>query len=740
MTRNRPAMSAMLALVASSTALPLMSYAAEESFTLEEIIVTARKRQESLQEVPVSVTAIVSQLQSSAVQNLKDLQNFVPNLSIDSTPASTVASISIRGISFQEPDKSLDPPIGVILDGVYLGTAAGQVLNNFDLERIEVLRGPQGTLFGKNTIGGAINVIRTAPTKEFGGKVQLGLGDWNKQEIKAVVNVPLTEKGGLKVYANKSEHDGYIENDIAGTDVGVVDFQQFGATVAFDVTDNFDIAVTVEQIQDDSDWGAWSNFNDATTLPCLISLGALGPFTGLPASGCASGDPDSGENNSSMNETNSAEVTNDFASLTMNWVIGDWQLTSITASIDREEDSRLEYDSTRIEFLYLESSSDYEQFSQELRINGSINENINLTAGLYYWDSEFKQAQTSFQLWGFLGFTPDTTQSLNNKGGNTAQSIFASVDWKLTEDLLLNIGARYTDEEKKFTARSAGFVSESLGVLVPDGPIQSFKQDWQEFSPRIALQYTINDDVMVFASYSEGFRSGGYFARSTVVDGNAYDPEYVETWELGVKSEWLENRLRLNATVFMSDYTDKQEEVIIFGGSPPSANTVVRNAADAELAGIELEITAQVTSSLNLYANVGYLDAEYGDFVADINGDGVASDNSDLEIRNAPETTIGIGADFLTELSFGQFGAHYNYRWSDKYQTIFSNNPLGRVDSYGMHNASLDLTVAENYHLSVYGRNLTDERYARVVVIPNFTNFGQYNAPRHYGVEFTYNF
>ncbi|WP_159931093.1 TonB-dependent receptor [Oceanicoccus sp. KOV_DT_Chl] len=742
---------------------PLAVQAQEQQIQLEEVIVTARKRQESLQDVPVTVTAIGRQLQNSAVQNLKDLQNFVPNVSIDSTPASTSASISIRGISFQEPDKSLDPPVGVILDGVYIGTAAGQILNNFDIERIEVLRGPQGTLFGKNTIGGAINVIRTAPTKEFGGKVQLGVGDWDKQEIKAVINTPLTDTGGLKLYANKSEHDGYMENDVADTDVGVVDFQQLGATVAFDITDSFNVALTVERIEDDSDWGAWSNFNDATTVPCLLSGGAV----------CFGTDPNSGEDNSSMNAPNSAEVTNDFVSLTMNWLIGDWQLTSITGTVDREEDARLEYDSSSVEFLYILSASEYEQFSQEFRINGNINDNMNVTAGLYYWDSEYKQTQTGFDMWfyipidlgfgageeflfgadgmspipqiGFPGWAPlppgDVTQTLNNKGTNTAYSAFASLDWKLTDQLTLNLGGRYTDEEKTYAAGNAGWVSASqplVNLFFADGEVQTFKDDWQEFSPRVALQYTLTDDLMFFGSYAKGFKSGGYFARSTQVDGNAFDPETVETIELGMKSEWLDKRLRLNVTAFMSDYKDKQEEVLI--QEQLSANTVVRNASDVEIQGLELELTAQVSSGLGVYMNVGYLDSEYSDFVADISGDGIATDNSGLQLRNAPEKTIAVGADYVTDVSVGELGLHYNYRWADEYQTVFRNHPLGKVDSQGIHNASADLRFKENYKLSIYGRNLTDERYARVVIIPGFTHFGQYNAPRNYGVELTYEF
>lgn len=267
MNRGYPGKTAIAAgIMAVAAGGSVTALAEETSFALEEVIVTARKREESLQEVAVSVTAITDELARSSMQSLQDIQNYVPNVTIDEIPANRGASISIRGISFQETDKSLDPPVGVILDGVYLGVAAGQLLNNFDLERIEVLRGPQGTLFGKNTIAGAVNIIRTAPTKEWGIKANLGVGDWDKQEVQAVLNTPLSERGGLKLYANSLEHDGYIENNIYGDDIGGLDYQQFGATMAFDITDTFDLSLTAERIEDDSELGAWANFNTTDVL------------------------------------------------------------------------------------------------------------------------------------------------------------------------------------------------------------------------------------------------------------------------------------------------------------------------------------------------------------------------------------------------------------------------------------------------------------------------------------------
>ena len=735
-----------------------LALAQEEGLALEEIIVTARKREESMQEVPISVTSIGAQLNRSTLRSLQDIQNYVPNVNIDKIAGNNGASISIRGISFQETDKSVDPPAGVILDGVYMGVVAGGLLNNFDIQRIEVLRGPQGTLFGKNTTAGAVNIVRTAPTREWGAKVKVGVGSWDRAEFQTVINTPLTENGGLKLYAHRDKHDGYMENNIIGDDIGEVDYLQLGATVAFKLTENFDLSFTAEQIEDDSDLGGWSNFNQTADLACLITLGGFPP-AGIPAdasgasfgSGCQDFDTESGEDNSSVNEPNSSEVTNDYYNLTLNWTVGDWELTSITGYVERDEDFRVEYDAAQVEFLTVLAAQDYEQFSQELRANGSITENINLTAGLYYWNSEYGQFQESFDMWYYLGigFGPEgglwpgaVSSQLDGTGENTAYAAFASMDWQLTDKLMLNLGGRITKEERKLETFTPNFMLNlpdgSAIEIVPHGPTQNFKEDWTEFSPRIALTYDINENLMIFGSFSSGFKSGGFFARTQNVDDiNSYDPEYVDTFEVGMKSEWLDNRLRFNATAFYSDYKDKQEEVITNLGDG-NVTTIVNNAADVEIAGLELEFTAQITRGLSGFLNYGYLDAEFSDFeVSD--SDGNVVDNSGLELRNAPESTVGLGLDYYLDLGFGELSVHYNYRWRDEYHTILNNNPIGLVDSGGFHNASIDLAIGEHYRVSVYGRNLGDERYARVIPI-GISTFGQYSAPDHYGVEITAEF
>jgi iron complex outermembrane recepter protein len=358
--RNPIALS--LAALAGAGAVPLTAYAQENRLQLEEIIVTARKREESIQDVPISVTSLgLSELQRSSIRDLRDITAYTPNVLINKVSAlQGGAAISIRGVSYQEIDKSLDPGIGVLLDGVYLGTNSGQILENFDIQRLEVLRGPQGTLFGRNTIGGAISIFRTDPTKEFGGKVQGTAGDYGRADLRGVLNLPMTEKGGVKLWAAGLNSDGYIRNTTFGDDVGGQNYRNAGATFAYDITDDFDLAFTAERTEDKSDVGAWANFNKffdefpysegGTAAPA--DLAGLLPFAnGLGLTGFRQFDPGSDEDHSSANRRNAADTNQDYYNLTLDYTVNDWALTAITGYINRNEDAYLEYDANSFEFL-----------------------------------------------------------------------------------------------------------------------------------------------------------------------------------------------------------------------------------------------------------------------------------------------------------------------------------------------------------------------------------------------------
>lgn len=746
-TRSQLRPIAALVAAASCTLTPQVTLAQGEQLRLEEVIVTARKRLESIQDVPVSVTALTQELQRSSIRDLRDIAAYTPNVLVERVTALQAGSaISIRGVSYQEVDKSLDPGVGVILDGVYLGTNAGQILENFDIERLEVLRGPQGTLFGKNTIGGAINITRTTPTREFGGKIQGTYGEFERMDLRGLLNLPLTENGGIKLWASSLNSDGYIENQIINDDVGGQDYMNGGATIDFDLTDNLNVAFTYERTEDESEVGAWANFNKFfDEFPYNTGeADAPADLAGLlflpDARGFRQFDPDSDEDNNTQNRRNEGDTEQDFVNLTVNWELGDWVVTAITGYIDRNEQARFEYDANRFEFLTVLSETDYEQFSQEVRVNGTIGE-LELTAGLYYWDSEYNTDSVTLDLFEFLAGLPDGSVGTISQDGETeSYAAFASGDWAITDKLTLNLGIRYTYEEKTLEPVGQEFFLPDGTPLQPALEAGYANDDWDEWSPRVGVQYQINDDMMTYLTYSEGFKSGGFFGRITSASNiRRFDPETVSTYELGIKSEWLDQRLRVNAAIFTSDYEDKQEDIIV---SDPDGNvdTVVLNASDATMEGAELEVNALLLEGLTGFVQVGYLDAEYDEFlIEDIPG--VPEDASDLEMRNAPEWTYGIGLNYTHSL-FNHSEMSYDvvYNWRDDHVTIFNNEPLGQKESAGFWNANIDYRYMDSLTVSVYGRNLGDERYFRAVTIPPVSTFGAWNEPRNYGVMVTWEF
>jgi iron complex outermembrane receptor protein len=285
----------------------------------------------------------------------------------------------------------------------------------------------------------------------------------------------------------------------------------------------------------------------------------------------------------------------------------------------------------------------------------------------------------------------------------------------------------------------------------PEFETLDFEDDWSEPTGKLGFTYDFSDETMIFGSWSQGFKSGGFFGRQATFDGfdPTYDPEYVENWELGMKSTWMDGRMIFNPTIFFNDYEDKQEDILIFNSTSDVA-TVIRNVGELELWGVELEWQFQVTEAWSVRANYGYLDAEYKDYTADLNGDGIETDNTDLRPRNTPENTFGFSTTYTAEIGPGELVGFLSYRWRDEIEVLASrdpgpdskgNDPLGTLDSID----NLDLTLSYlwsdgRYRLTAYGRNVTDERERVVSRIPDLTSWASWNQGSHYGVEFAISF
>ncbi len=783
--------------------------AQEASLAIEEVIVTARKREESAQEVPVAITALSQELTQSTIRDLTDLNGFAPNVRIGNDRSrSNAASITIRGISpTRTDDNSFDSPIAVMIDGIYLGTLGGQLLENFDLERVEILRGPQGTLFGKNTVGGVVNVIRSRPTGELGGRFKVTAGKWDQREFRGVLNMPIIEdKLAGKVFFSGIKNDGWMPNTTVERRVPKTDYENYGATFLLTPNDRFEALLTVEKFADDSELGAFlGNYNLAPGvaakpsdprqqdlsegfLSCtLFASGAFPQWNSDVPCRTSLDVPKV----STSDLPNPANTDVEAYTLNMSYDVSDnIRIASVTGYRDGVEDRIYDFDGTESNHITIERLNDYDQFSQELRVEASWS-NLSVVVGGYYWNSEFEQDWvTGGEFWKFVGtlgtsgydltnntwlnpattgpsplelcwalafgnvrcdtgatlegLGPAYTQRLLESQETESIAFFAQAEWEFVPNWILTAGLRWTEEKKDFMAGQAYLASMARQRVrnFPDYAILDNK--WSEISPKLGLSHQLSDDILIYASYSEGFHSGGFFGvNQNVADfiRDQYDPEFANSWEGGIKSQLFNNRVQLNAAYFFNDFKDKQEQAVQFDPSTNTVATVFDNVATATYQGVEVELQWVASEYLNVFASFGWLDAEYDEFETDLNPNddaafgSVVEDATHLTPRNAPEITYGVGAVFSMPAGPGTLEVYGKYDWVDEIETNLLNLDVGRVSSQENLNASISYLYG-NMSLTLFGRNLTDEIYEVPAIIAPLFASSTIVPGTSWGVEF----
>lgn len=717
-----------------------------EDIVIEEVVVTARRKDESIQDVPVSVSSIERELKQANVRRLEDVQNFAPNIYIRRTPGiASGAAISIRGVSSSESDKSFDPAIGVMMDGMFLGTSSGVLLQNFDIKRIEVLRGPQGILFGKNTTGGLINVIRGDVTMEAGADVNVTFDNNGREDIKAVVNLPvISDQLGVKLFGAQIKSDGFTKNTTIDRDVGGDDILNLGLTALYEPTDELSFKLHYEKFFDDSDQGAYSNLNQQGELACTLEQ------IGLGDTGCASSSTDNANRNSA-NGRNESDNEYDTVIGTIKWDLDSVLLTYIGTSRKMDEENLQHFDGAPVDLLRMNFFNDWDQQSHELQLTSQFSDTFEFTAGLYYFEVDYEQrwdvADLHYQL-SRLGVVPipltATTLSSNGQEQRTeSKAVYFSGDYHLNDAWTLTAGFRWTEETKDFIGGNGGvFYDPAAGDAIPAllEP-REFNGKWDEVTPSFGVRWQPNDDMMIFGSYTEGFKSGGFFGRQANFNIDpSYDPEFVENYELGMKSTWMNGRLIFNPSVFLAKYKDKQESILI-PVDLSNVATVVRNASVLDMFGVELELQYQISTAWFVRATYGYIDAEYDDFIADLNGDGIVTDNSDLESRNTPKNTLGLTTTYTIPVGNGDLQGMLSYRFRDKVEMIADNDPLGSLDSLDDLSATISYSWAdERYRVTAFGRNITDQRERKVGRIGGLTTRAWYNEGATYGLELSASF
>jgi iron complex outermembrane receptor protein len=744
--------------VGSGVAIAAPVVTAQDGAVLEEILVTARKREENLQNVGLAVSAMSkTELERTFARDLTDLAFMSPNLIIDDTAQGPggVAAIFIRGIGVADVEKSFDPAVGVVVDGIFLGANAGSLLRSIDLAGVEVLRGPQGTLFGRNTIGGLINVTHTQPTGELGIKVRAGVEDYDTYYADAIINFGITDDLAAKVsLAKRDQQEGYYDNVTRpGDGEGENDYKSWGINLLWHASDNLEFEATYQKEETDQDTPPLLNtgqpgrhfFCDGYGY-CSPSLDE--PITGdrldVANQGFLPNDTPADKNNpfkvSSLDEIVSkkldASFDTDAWSFETRWDINEsYRIDYLYGHWESDEEILSNWDGTP-ELLYgTTRPADYEQDSHELRLTYSAGDKLSFVAGGYYWESEYEMNLNSH-----IGFNADFPGSVldiyqHTKMTTDSWAVFFEGDYAVTDALTLTLGGRYTEDEKE--SKQTGAQGNTINAQYSDHP----DEDWDEFTPRVGARYAFNDDLMAYATYSKGYRSGGFLGRvdSDESARTPYDPETVDSYELGIKSEWMDNRVRVNANLFYMEYDDKQEELQLPSNDSTGQKTVVANASSATIQGVEIDMQVFVSENLSLRANVGYLDTEYDDFEYQAL-DGSTVDLSDREFRRAPDWTATLDTTYQWDMAGGTAWVRGAYHFLGEHYTSVENSPELENDDQHLVDASINFSK-NAFTFSIFGRNLTDEDgYIHGYNVATLWSYAATRPPRTYGAELVYNF
>jgi iron complex outermembrane recepter protein len=767
---SSPAVVAIRAAVALALmATPSLAQQAADDGGLEEIVVTAQKRAENLQDTPIAVTALTGDvLQELNRDDIASVAAQTPSLTY--AEAGGESQVYIRGVGSNLFSVGADPSVAINIDGVYLGRSNMGLTQFLDVERVEVLRGPQGTLYGRNATGGAINIYSRMPTDTLEGYGSLVVGNQSRREVNGAVSGPIADRWAFRVALRSLQDDGYTKDldPAGGSEIDDNDLKAGRGILRYQ-TDSLTAHLIAEYSEFDS--GNTSIKPIADGLGLAASAGAV-----IPRS-----IHETRNNTPSFLEWQTGGVT-----LNAEWQLGEsMSLTAIAAYRAWDSDFLFNTDGTEIEVTRTSQVYDTKQYSGELRLSGEQTWG-KWIVGAYYLDED-KFGALGLIRAGFTNtgtrppaiipaatFPPRSFMIFGDNQGD-AYALFGQVDYALNDAWTITAGIRYSDESKDDNNWQVTLLpdSELLGLFTPraiparpaaPGALNRIaSQSWDAWTPKVGIQWKPSDDQLYYFSYSKGFKSGGF--NSFQPSNPPYNPEFIKSFELGAKTEWLDNRVRLNASAFHYDYTDLQVSAFL------NSLTFTTNAAAATVKGVELELQALATDNFEIGASLGYVDATYDNFITpygSCNAANVALDSrctgrvglprlinaSGNTLNNAPEfkgalsgrytATLGNGG----ELSFFAQLAH-----TGKVYFNPDNSAALTQDAYtvfdarvGYRNESGSLSVA------LFGKNLGDEEYFHNIVqftstsdtVRDVFNIGHalgYPAPgRQWGVELTYRF
>ena len=714
-----------------------------------DIVVTAQRRAESVQDVPIAIAAFTGgMVEASGAVNITGLNGLAPNVVVQTQGLiPNVAMFSIRGMSSADPDPNSDPKISTIIDGVYVPFVASSMLDTFDIERVEILKGPQGVLFGKNNLAGTINVITARPTDDFGVAGRLTVGSHGLLQVRGVINSGRFADDSLaaKISVNYRDYNGYTRNVITGTRLDASESRAVRGALNFDRGGAFNSTLVMDwNKQDvtgpafhtvDNGSAAWAALPPEVKDNVRLTASPFDPYANTESYG---------------------------GSWTSNLDVGYGEISAVLGYRHLTYVTRADFDGLLTPVPGFDVTREFSGSSRsaELRYASPSDQPVDFVVGAYFQSDKWHQDNSVLS-------TPVVRTASQLRQQTTSYALFMLVNAHPVEGLTLSMGGRYSHDRKEYSIASQAYAGAALTTSFTG----DFDTSWAEFTPRLTVQYEFNRDIMMYANYSEGYKSGGFNSRGTVLENvGPYNPERVRAYEIGIKSDLFGRMLRFNLAGFLNRYNDLQSGVTRMGSV--RAENVITNVAAARTWGIEAEMTLRPSTQLTLGATLAYLNARYTNFCADtdgvfganpttplpgqcgpaeqvfVNGVGtgtymVPMDGTYLDMSNAPKWSGSVTADYRIPMSFGEISLHGDARYSARYNTWGrSINPAFYRDEVVLLNANIAIAGHEDrWKLTVYGQNLTNRTVMSGAVANGPVPILQfYQPPREFGVDLAFKF
>lgn len=668
----------------------------EEAAAVGDVIVTARRRDEALKDVPISVSALGEErLEETGATDITALQQQTPNATVQVARGSNSTLISfIRGVGQQDPLWGFEPGVGLYVDDVYIARPQGAVLDIYDVERIEVLRGPQGTLYGRNTVGGAVKYVTSRLSQDAELTLRGAYGSYNQIDLLASGSMPLADNFRVGGAIASYQRDGYGENLNTGAEHYNKDVLAGRLSAEWEPREDMSIRLAYDRVQDDSNPRHGHR-----------EVAGVGPGAGVPDS-VFDTYAGIGDENSVMNQGFSATVQLDLSD--------NWTFKSISAWREGDTDTVIDFDNTPAPTLDIPAYYADDQLTQEFQFLFDY-DRMQGVLGFFYLDGHAEGAFDT--ILGNAGIVIGTGGEVDTE----SWAAFADVNLDLTDRLHLSLGARYTIDEKTGTVFRANYLGATNSPLLGGtdrAPLlvrtdYTNSKDFSQFSPRVALSFDLNDDMTAYASYSQGYKSGGFDMRGDAVftpdTVNGYEPETVDSIELGLKGSL--DRLSFAAAVFRNEYNDQQvtTQVPAVGGIA----SFVDNVGSSTFVGAEFEGRLQILDNLHANFAVGYLDSDFEEFLRYNLALGAYEDISDLVVlQNAPKWTGYLGLTWYGDLAGGELAVTPSIAYRDDYSQFEFPNPILDQEAYSLVDLSIVWTdPTDRYTVGLYGKNLTDEEY-----------------------------